>query len=70
MRINILPGFTGGLLLENNFSDTIKEQHEVTFAANICFKVIDIIDECRIDIFDTSNNIRTVFGKIYDIESC
>ena len=67
----ILPaGFRGGLLVENNIGDIIKEQHEFTIASGVCFVVMSITDNVEIRLFDDVDQVRTVLAKIYTITAC
>lgn len=67
----ILPaGFRGGLLVENNIGDIIKEQHEFTIASGVCFVVMSITDNVEIRLFDDADQVRTVLAKIYTITAC
>ena len=62
MRATVPAMFIGGLLIENNITDTVKVQHEFTLAAGIPFEVVDIF-ETILEVPDDRNNIRTITAK-------
>lgn len=67
MRACVPAMFKGGLLTENNLTDTVKVQHEYILAAGIQFEVVDIF-EAILDVPDDMNNVRTIQAKVYDIK--
>lgn len=70
VKVVIPAGFKGGLLVENNIGDTVKEQHEFTIGAGICFDVGDITDNVELRLFDDKNGIRKILAKIYTLVAC
>ena len=70
VKVVIPAGFKGGLLVENNIGDTVKEQHEFTIGAGICFDVKDITDNVEVTLFDDARGIRSIPAKIYTLVAC
>ena len=65
--ISLPAGFKGGLLVENNTVDTIKEQHEFTMAAGVKLRM-DNIEEKKTLFIPLSNGKVEIFkAKIYHL---
>lgn len=66
LRARINPGFTGGLIIEDNLQ-TIKNQHEMTIAAGKEFKV-NSIKIYPMKITDSLGMSKRFRAKVYDLE--